>query len=109
MFYVPNLTNDGHDGTNANVDAYLKVLVPKVLASSWYNEAGVIIITWDESNGEEKIPTMVLTGAGGAKVLSAVGNHYGTLATIEDLFGLPHLGYADAPGVRSFGLDVFHR
>jgi acid phosphatase len=91
MFYVPNLTNDGHDGTNANVDAYLKVLIPKVLASTWYKESGKIIITWDESNGEEKIPTVVLTGEGAGKVLTAAGNHYGTLATIEDLYRLPRL------------------
>jgi hypothetical protein len=91
MFYVPNLLNDGHDGTNATVDAYLKGLVPKVLASTWYKESGVVIITWDEGNGEEKIPTVVLTGEGGGKVLSAAGDHYGTLATIEDLYALPRL------------------
>jgi phosphatidylinositol-3-phosphatase len=94
MFYVPNLTYDGHDGTNEDVDAYLKGLVPKVLASTWYKASGIIIITWDESNGEEKIPTVVLTGKGGGKVLTAAGDHYGTLAAIEDLYGLPRLEHA---------------
>jgi acid phosphatase len=94
IFYVPNLTNDGHDGTNQNVDAYLKGLVPQVMASTWFRESGIIIITWDESNGEEKTPTVVVTGAAGAKVLSAAGNHYGTLASIEDLYGLPRLEHA---------------
>jgi acid phosphatase len=94
MFYVPNLTNDGHNGTNENVDAYLSGLVPKVLASTWYKESGIVIITWDESNGEEKIPTVLLTGEGGGKVLNAAGNHYGTLAVIEDLYELPRLEHA---------------
>lgn len=34
-------------------------------------------------------------------------NHYSMLRTIEDIFGLPHLGDAAKPGLRSFGMDVF--
>jgi hypothetical protein len=36
-------------------------------------------------------------------------NHYSLLRSIEDFFGLPHLGYAAAPGLRPFGSDVFTR
>jgi len=34
-------------------------------------------------------------------------NHYSLLRSIEDWFGLPHLGYAGQPGPRTFGADVF--
>jgi hypothetical protein len=34
-------------------------------------------------------------------------NHFALLRTIEDLFGLGHLGYAAASGVSSFGPSVF--
>ena len=34
-------------------------------------------------------------------------NHYSLLRTIEDIFGLPHLGDAVMPQVRSFGADIF--
>lgn len=34
-------------------------------------------------------------------------NHYNTLRSIEDIFGLKHLGYADFPGTVDFGADVF--
>lgn len=34
-------------------------------------------------------------------------NHISLLRTIEDLFGLKHLGYAGASGVSSFGASVF--
>jgi Phosphoesterase family len=34
-------------------------------------------------------------------------NHYSLLRTVEDIFGLPHLGDAAMPQVRSFGPDVF--
>jgi phosphatidylinositol-3-phosphatase len=34
-------------------------------------------------------------------------NHYSTLKTIEDIFGLPHLGYSGSSGLAAFGDDVF--
>jgi len=34
-------------------------------------------------------------------------NHFSLLRTVEDIFGLPHLGEAAAPGLASFGADVF--
>jgi hypothetical protein len=34
-------------------------------------------------------------------------NHFSTLRTIEDLFRLPHLGYAESPDPGSFGSDLF--
>jgi len=34
-------------------------------------------------------------------------NHFSMLRSVEDIFGLPHLGEAAAPGLASFGSDVF--
>jgi hypothetical protein len=34
-------------------------------------------------------------------------NHYAMLRSVEDIFGLPHLGYAGRPGLKSFGADIF--
>ena len=34
-------------------------------------------------------------------------NHYSMLRSIEDMFGLDHLGYAAAAGLKPFGNDVF--
>ena len=34
-------------------------------------------------------------------------NHYSLLRSIEDIFGLSHLGDAAMPQVRSFGSDVY--
>jgi hypothetical protein len=36
-------------------------------------------------------------------------NHYALLRTIEDIFGLGHLGFAGRPGLKAFGSDVFGR
>jgi phosphatidylinositol-3-phosphatase len=35
-------------------------------------------------------------------------NHFSLLRTVEDIFGLPHLGYARSPNPGSFGTDVFN-
>jgi phosphatidylinositol-3-phosphatase len=34
-------------------------------------------------------------------------NHYSLLRSVEDLFGLGHLGYAGQDGLKAFGADVF--
>lgn len=34
-------------------------------------------------------------------------NHYALLRSIEDIFGLEHLGFAAQPGLRGFGSDIF--
>ncbi len=34
-------------------------------------------------------------------------NHYSSLRSIEDIFGVSHLGDAQQPQVKSFGLDVY--
>jgi phospholipase C len=40
--------------------------------------------------------------------VSSVGyNHYSTLRTFEDYFGLSHLGFAAYPGTTDFGTDIF--
>jgi hypothetical protein len=36
-------------------------------------------------------------------------NHFSLLRSVEDIFGLPHLGEAAAPGLAAFGADVFTR
>lgn len=39
-------------------------------------------------------------------VSSTPYNHYSLLASIEDLLGQKHLGYAAQAGLNRFGLDV---
>ncbi len=95
VWYTPNLINDGHDGSNADVDHSLEGIVAPVLGSAWYKAGATIIITWDESAAEPNvIPTVLISGEGSRTPFTTKGNHYGTLAAIEDLYGLPRLGNA---------------
>ena len=36
-------------------------------------------------------------------------NHYSLLCSLEDVFGLEHLGYAGQPGLKCFGTDVYQK
>jgi phospholipase C len=141
-YITPDLCSDAHDapcadgrpGGLASADAFLKVWVPKILNSAAYKTDGVLVITFDESDGPQSdagaccgetagpnSPLPGISGMGGGRVGAVVlsrwiapnslndtpYNHYGLLRTIEDLFGLDHLGYAASAGVHSFGRDVF--
>ncbi|MDQ6752931.1 MAG: phosphoesterase [Actinomycetota bacterium] len=130
-YITANLCNDGHDspcvdgspGGLESADAWLQQQVPSILNSPAYKKDGMLVIIFDESEGNTTGPAGLLpggTGGGrvGALILSpftkggttsnTAYNHYSLLATIEDIFSLPRLGYAGAPGLNSFGADVFN-
>lgn len=144
-FITPNLCNDGYDplclgrdpGGLPKIDAFLKVWVPLITHSPAFRRDGLLIITFDSSDGttppidyaaccgekplaSDPIPPGY-RGAGGGRVgavllspfirqraVSPVPyNHYALLLTVEDIFDLGHLGYAGQQGLRPFGPDVF--
>jgi hypothetical protein len=130
-YITPNLCNDGHDspcvdgspGGLESADAWLRQHVPAILDSPAYKKDGMLVITFDETEGNTTGPAGLLPGgtAGGkigALVLSPFTkggtttdtpyNHYSLLASIEDTFSLPRLGYAGAPGLKPFGTDVLN-
>jgi len=126
---------DGAPGGLARADRFLAQWVPVIMAAPAYRDGGLIVITFDEGSdaaaccGESSglgpshpnVPLPGKTGYGGGRIgavllsplirpgtVSTVPyNHYSLLRTIEDIFGLPHLGDAAMPQVRSFGADVF--
>lgn len=143
-FITPNLCNDGHDPRCADgtpggltaVEAFLRKWVPLITASPAFRKDGLLIVTFDESDGTgpegvaaccgerplrgaDLQPGFLGPGGGriGAVLLSPFikpgtasdnpYNHYALLRTVEDLFRLPHLGYAAEPDLTPFGRDVF--
>jgi phosphatidylinositol-3-phosphatase len=125
---------DGRPGGLRSADEFLKAWVPAILASPAFRADGLLVVTWDEANFEDSdaccdepmgvnTPTPGVTGPGGGRTGTVVVspfvapgtrseqtyNHYALLRTIEDLFGLGHLGYAAQQGLRPFGDDVFTR
>lgn len=141
-YITPDLCHDGHDepcvdgrpGGLVTADQWLRTWVPRILRSPAFRRDGLLIVTFDESEGPEadataccgegpgpNSPLPGITGLGGGRVGAVLVsrwirpgssndtpyNHYSLLRTVEDLFGLAHLGYAAAEGQRSFGPDVF--
>jgi hypothetical protein len=125
----------GGPGGLARVNTFLQEWVPRITSSPAFREQnGLLIVAFDEAAtsdahaccGEVPGPGSLLPGllgAGGgdtgAVLLSpciAPGtvsrtpyNHYSLLRSVEDLFGLSHLGEARLPGERGFGSDVYTR
>jgi phosphatidylinositol-3-phosphatase len=121
----------------ADAEPFLRLVVPEIMGSAAYKENGLLVITFDQApaNGEfadsgsccaqpafPNLPAAAsaprLEGGGrvGALLLSplvkhAVShepyNHFSLLRTIEDIFGLPHLGYAALPQISSFPPSIF--
>jgi hypothetical protein len=139
-YITPNLCNDGHDspcvdgrpGGLVSANAWLQAWVPKILASPAYQADGMLVVTFDESDGPQSdssaccgegpglnSPLPGITGLGGGRVGAVVlsrwvqpgssssvpYNHYSLLASIEQVFGVGRLGAAATASV--FGSDVF--
>jgi hypothetical protein len=139
-YITPNLCNDGHDspcvdgrpGGLVSADAWLQTWVPRILSSAAYRANGMLVVTFDESDGPQSdssaccgegpgpnSPLPGITGFGGGRVGAVVlsrwirpgssndtpYNHYSLLSSVEQVFHLSRLGYA--AGATPFGLDVF--
>ena len=123
---------NGEPGGLISADKFLREWVPQILASPAFKQDGLLIVTFDEGTdgaaccGETRpdgAPQPGKFGPGGGRIGAVVispfvepgsvsdvpYNHYSLLRSIEDWFGLPHLGYAGQQGLRAFGADVFNR
>jgi len=144
VFIAPGLCHDGHDSPCVNgepgglvsANAFLQQWVPQILASPAFKQDGLLIVTFDESNGPQSDSSACcgetpgpnaqhpgLTGPGGGRigavllspfikpgtVAAAPYNHYSLLRSVEDIFGLPYLGYAAGKSQAGFGADVYTR
>jgi hypothetical protein len=123
---------NGEPGGLVSADAFLQHWVPIITNSPAFRADGLLIITFDEALSidaracchEASGPNVAnagVNGPGGGRIgavlvsrfikpgtVSSVGyNHYSLLRSVEDIFGLPHLGYAGQKGLASFGRDVF--
>jgi hypothetical protein len=98
-FIVPNLCNDEHGATGCGgnlikaSDDWLANIVPKILASEAYKDAGALFITWDESeHGDNPIGMIALSAfAVPGHTNNVHYTHSSTLRTVEEIFALPKL------------------
>jgi hypothetical protein len=123
---------NGQPGGLAQADQFLRSWVPRITASPAFKQDGLLIVTFDEAATSDTSsccgeiagpgsPEPGDSGPGGgdigAVLLSpciAPGtvsqtpyNHYSMLGSVENLFGVSHLGYAGLPRETYFGADIF--
>ncbi len=107
VFISPNVNDDMHNGTIQQGDTWLSQEVPKILASSAYQQNGLLVITWDEGSknlNPNQVVTIVISPLGLPGFKSTVlYNHYSLLRTISDGLGIQPLGgAASAPPMADF-------
>ncbi len=118
-FVVPDQQNDMHDGTIQQADDWLKANIIDTYLPWATTHNSLLIVTWDE-DGDNTASNQIPTIFAGAKVKPGnytetnlnsnnphVGspsdpgiqtptgtamNHYNVLSTIEDIYGLTHIG-----------------
>jgi hypothetical protein len=87
----------GDQAAIAQGDNFLSILVPKIMASAAYQDHGVIIIRWDETEGGDStsytIPEITISplAKGNAYASSVELNHSSVIKTVEEIFGLTFL------------------
>jgi len=104
---TPNLIDDGHDGTLAQADAWLRTWVPVLMSGpDWRKGRLVIVVVFDEGETTEQVPFVLLAPGLSGVTVSAPANHYALTRLIDYFVGAPPLRQAsNAAAVASlFGL-----
>ena len=93
-------------GPNTATPGIAPLSAPQYRTGAYVNE--IITNGPNGISGGGRIGTVLVSPFIKPGVVTSVGyNHYSTLRTIEDIFGLTHLGYTDYPGTLDFGSDIF--
>jgi hypothetical protein len=90
-FVVPDLCHDLHDCSVSTGNAWLSRFVRPLLVV----RDTVVFVVFDEGVGGNHVPAFALgSDVRPHSVFAGRVDHYGLLRTIEDMWGLPHLGAA---------------
>ena len=96
---IPNVYHDMHEGTSttrAGDDWLRERLDPYVQWAKTNNS--LLVVTWDEDDHTEanRIPTIIVGEGVEPGAYPQTLDHYSLLRTLEDMYGLSHLGGAAA-------------
>jgi phosphatidylinositol-3-phosphatase len=95
VWITPDLCHDGHDCSTQVADTWLAQIVPKILATSAWQDGGLLLITWDEGeDSANHVLTLVIHPGTIVRTSARAYDHYSLLATVEDRLGVPRLNEA---------------
>jgi len=94
-FVIPNLNDDMHDGTIAQGDTWLQQHIDSYVQFAKTHNS-LLIVTWDEddNSSNNQIATIFVGPMVKQGQFSETINHFNVLRTLEDLYGLTHVGSA---------------
>jgi phosphatidylinositol-3-phosphatase len=103
---VPDLCNDGHDCSAATTDDWLRLWLPAITRPDFQSNRLAIVVTWDEDDGHSsnRVAMVVIHPSLKGKHVTTKIDHYGLLASIARVGGIPPLGRADQDLLAAFGL-----
>jgi Phosphoesterase family len=96
---------DGSAGGAASADAFLAEWVPQILKSAAYKKDGILIVTFGSADPSAQGPVgavLVSRFLSAGDTLDGDFGPYSIARSIEDLFGLDHLGEAASASTKSF-------
>ena len=89
---TPNLLHDGHDGTPAQADAWLRGWIPVLMAGpDWRSGRLAVVVVFDEGETTEQVPFVVLAPGLSRVKISGSANHYALTRLIDEVIGAPPL------------------
>jgi hypothetical protein len=106
---TPNLIDDAHDGTLADADRFLRTWMPVLMSGpDWRSGRLVIVVTFDEGETTEQVPTVVIAPGLSGVVVRRPLNHYSLTGLIDQIIGAAPLRHAaGAPSIAPlFGLSI---
>ncbi len=89
---APNLIHDGHDGTLAQADAWLRSWIPVLLSGAdWRAGRLAIVVVFDEGETTEQVPFVILAPGVSHKVIGRALNQYALTRLLDEVVGVPPL------------------
>jgi phosphatidylinositol-3-phosphatase len=94
---TPNLLHDGHDGTPAQADGWLRTWIPVLMSGpDWRSGRLAIVVVFDEGETTEQVPFVLMApGLSGIKI-SEPADQYALTRIIDKVSGAPPLRRASS-------------
>jgi acid phosphatase len=101
-FMTPNMTNDAHDTNVTFASSWLRSFLTPLMSNEYFMNNTLILLTFDENESygiQNKMFSILMGGAIPANLKGTKDNtfynHYSTIASVSQNWGLPSLGRWD--------------
>jgi phosphatidylinositol-3-phosphatase len=92
---TPNLLHDGHDGTPAQADTWLRSWIPALTSGpDWRSGRLAIVVVFDEGETTEQVPFVLMAPRISGVKISESANQYALTRLIDEVIGAPPLRQA---------------